>query len=483
MPGNIDTSYILKREHPFYTSKKDTWRKCHDAYSGGGSYVQFALIRHISEILEEYNERLKRAYYFNYPRRIARIITQYVLSTRPERKGALPELVEDWSRTGLRTDEVMRQFSTMLNVYGVAWLAVDMPSFDGYKTKADEIAEKLRPYAIAISPLDVPDWCYGGNGELLWVITEEKTQDRSDPTVLPVDIRIRKLWTRQDVTVIAEYSTGKRTVQIIEHGLGIVPFVRMTESDGYGIDCNHWFEDVVRISDAILNNESEAQMNIIKQMFGLLVVSDSFAANTQQKSEVDSAGLSTTAIIARSAAIIESPEDKGISRYISPSGTDNATIRAENVQLIRQMFESIGLAVSKDTRMVESAEAKMWDFQNVEQLLCTRADMMEQAELWCWEFMHRWMPTIPVPTISYNRSFSMLDLKESIAALMELAGFNGESETYQQEVGRTAVCLLNRLRQMSQGKQEEISTQIDTMESAIAKATSIPSFGGDVDIS
>lgn len=463
----IETSYILKRTHPFYDMKRAAWERCRDAYGGGKSYIRTALVRHISEIKVEFSERLERAYYFNWPRKIASIITQYVMATRPQREGALPELVEDWSRTGLRVDEVMRQFSTMLNIYGCAWLCVDMPTFDGVKTKADEISERLRPYVIALSPLDVPDWCYGDDGRLLWVITDERRQDRSDPTAQPVGIHIRRLWTRQSVYVIAEYSTGERTVNEILHGLGEVPFVRAVEADGFGIGASHWFEDVVRISDAILNNESEAQMNVIKQMFGLLVVSESFAANAGHAVARDEDGnekeVPMSAVIARSAAIIESPEDKGTSRYISPGGVENAVIRADNEALKRLMFESVGLSVSKDTRMVESAEAKQWDFQNVEQLMRTRADLMEQSEMEAWRLLNLWQNTIPVPSIQYNRSFAILDLKESVATLMELSSFNAESETYQREIGKTAVNLLNRLRQVPQDKQDDIASELDSM--------------------
>lgn len=463
----IDTSYILKRTHPFYDMKKPAWERCRNAYGGGGAYIKTALVRHISEIKEEFLERLDRAYYFNWPRKIASIITQYVMATRPQRTGAMPEMVEDWSRTGLRVDEVMRQFSTMLNIYGCAWLCVDMPTFDGVKTKADEIKERLRPYVIALSPMDVPDWCYGDDGRLLWVITDERRQDRTDPTIQPVDIHIRRLWTRQSVIVIAEYSSGQKTVTEIVHGLGEVPFVRAVEADGFGIGASHWFEDVVRISDAILNNESEAQMNVIKQMFGLLVVSESFAANAGHAVARDAEGnereVPMSAVIARSAAIIESPEDKGTSRYISPGGAENSVIRADNEALKRLLFESIGLSVTKDTKMVESAEAKQWDFQNVEQLMRTRADLMEQSEMEAWRLLNLWQGTIPIPEIQYNRSFAILDLKESVATLMELSSFNAESETYQREIGKTAVNLLNRLRQVPQDKQDDIASELDSM--------------------
>lgn len=468
----MDYFRLFTRENPFYTAHKHGWQKSYLAYSGGKNYVSNALIQHLSEIPDEYEERVQRAYYFNYPRKIARIITQYVLATRPERENADAELVEDWNRSGLRVDEVMRQFSTYLNVFGVAWLAVDMPNFEGVKTKADEIAEKLRPYCVALSPLSVTDWHYGADGQLEWVLVKECEWDNSDPFSDPVQVDVRKLWTRDTVTIIKKRTDGRDEQQIVEHGLGVVPFIRKEEVDGYGIDANHWFEDVVSISDAILNNESEAQMNTVKQMFGLLVVSESFANSARtaiEQTDPDEPAPSVSSIISRSAAIIESVEDKGISRYISPSGAENATIRSENQALIRMMFECVGLSVSKDTRMVESAEAKLWDFQNIEQYMRTHADVLEQSEYQAWELMNRWNPAITIPTISYNRNFAVLDLQQSVATLIDLSGFNPENEEYQHEVSKTAVVLLNRLRQLSQEKQEEITDIIN--ETKVKSAT------------
>ena len=459
-----DYHYLFTRENGFYAKHKHTWLRNYAAYSGGREYISKALIEHLSEIPVEYQERIQRAYYFNYPRKIARLITQYVLAVRPERTDADPDLVEDWSRTGLRVDEVMRQACTMLNLYGCAWLSVDMPFFEGPKSKADELREKLRPYVTALSPLDVVDWCYANDGQLLWVLTREHDTDNIDPYKTPTAIETRKLWTRKDVTIVTQRSDAMPVEpKIVNHGLGVVPFIRMTEVDGFGIGANHWFDDVVSISDAILNNESEAQMNTVKQMFGLLVVGESFAngtLRTQQEEQDGEDSESVASVIARSAAVIESPEDKGVSRYISPSGAETALIRAENTALMRQMFECAMLSTSKDTRMVESAEAKLWDFQAIEQYMRTRADMLEQCEVHAWELMNMWLPTVPIPTVSYNRNFAVLELKDAVASLMELSAFNQDNEDYQRAINQTALALLNRLRQLSHEQAEKISDAI-----------------------
>lgn len=461
-----NTSILFSRENPFYTACKETWARNLAAYGGGAGYIKTALVRHISELVPEYQERLARAAYANYPRRVATLITQYVLSVRPQRTGADPEVVEDFNRNGERVDEVMRQFSTYLNVCGCAWLIADMPSFQGYKTKRDELMERLRPYCVTLSPLQVVDWAYASDGQLLWALVKERIYDNTDPLKKGTTIDVRKLWTRQDVFTCARRQDGTTTCTVQRHGLGAVPLVRQVEVDGYGMGENHWFEDVVRISDAILNAGSEAQMNVIKQMFGLLVIPDEFmdSVRVQQETAKDAgaagAGESLSCVIARSAAVFESESGKGTTRYISPAGVETQIIRSEIEALKKELFSVVGLAASKDTRMVESAEAKAWDFQNVEHFMATRADILEQCEMLAWDFLHRWSPKIPIPNVQYNRNFQILDLKESVASLLELSGFNTENEDYQREIGQTALVLLNRLRQLPQSAIEAISKKI-----------------------
>lgn len=489
MPDVQPLDYIFSRKHPFYEAQSAIWTRALSSYAGGVKYIQQALIKHVSEIDLEFIERKLRAYYFNYPRKIAKLITQYVLSQSPTREGSDSDLVADFDRSGLNTNEVMRQFSTMLNVFGVAWLCVDMPTFEGELSKEQELLQRIRPYCYALSPLSVVDWCYAADGKLSWVLTQGENVDNSDPMKQPVKETVRCLWTRNDMTVFARVGdAGAVAVKSqIEHGLGVVPFIRVEEVDGYGINANHWFEDVVRISDAILNNESEAQMNIVKQMFGLLVISEAFYRSGNKPSEASGeseASESLSHVIARSAAIYETEQEKGITRYVSPTGTETSTIRSENQNLRRELFDVIGLAIQKDSKAIETAEAKAWDHQNIEQFLATRADILEQSEKQAWELMAMWQPLIQVPDVVYNRNFAVLDLRDAIGALLEISSLSVDSPEFQREVNRTGITLLNRIRQIPQDRQDTINKEIDESDPGtlpIVSSNANPDNSGNVD--
>ena len=462
---NQDYEYLFRRRHALHRANRETWERSRAAYNGGEAYIRRALVRHVSEVEPEFAERLRRAYYFNYPRKLARLITQFILSIEPQRDGAEPELVEDFSRTGLRANEVMRQFSTLLNIYGGAALTVEMPYFEGEVDCERKQQERLRPAVRAWSPLEVADWAWGADGQLEWLLVEERTLADRGPFLPPVPALRRKLFTRNE-TLIFERPAGVGSVELRAracHNLGCVPGVLAFEPDGFGIDGDHYFEDVVRISDAILNNESEAQMNVVKQMFGLLVISDSFARGARPLSSGGNGreGEKFSHLLARSAAIWESPEEKGISRYISPSGTDSSAIRAENDALKRELFDVVGMALIQPSRAAQTAEAKAWDHHQIKQFLACRVDQLEQAELRCWELMHEYDRTVPVPSIAYNREFAVTDLKSSIESLIELRQLSGGSE-YHREIARTALFLLEKVRKIDPERREQIRREIES---------------------
>ena len=454
---------IFNRRHAEYSANEMRWRRSRDAYRGGREYIATALIRHISEIEAEFQERQARAYYFNYPRSIARRITQHVLGVDPVRRGARPELVEDWSRTGLRANEVMRQLSTMLNVYGRAWLLVESPAFSGSVSVAEAKRRNLRPYVSALSPLEVTDWASGEDGRLDWAIVAEETMEKSDPFRPARRFRRRRLYTRENWRLFGEGERGAVELGSGENVLGEVPLIEVVEPDGFGMRAGHWFEDVVRVSEAILNNESEAQMNVVKQMFGMLVVSDSFARGVQRAADSGRSGKNLAATVARSAAVIESVEEKGLSRFISPSGIASETIRQENRHLKQELYDVVGLAVQGVSREAQTAESKEWDFQNVGQFLAARADLLEQAELAAWRMLHAYDPAVTVPEVVYNRKFAVRDLERSISGLLKLSAVSS-GKCFQKAVRRAALELLDAVSGIPEGEKQQIQREIDAGE-------------------
>ena len=192
------------------------------------------------------------------------------------------------------------------------------------------------------------------------------------------------------------------------------------------------------------------QMNIIKQLFGLLVISENFARQGQNIPE-DGRGGGTpekfSRVLARSAAIWESSDERGTSRYISPGGVETEQIREENRMLKKEMFDVVGLAVQRDNLIAQTAESKAWDFQNVRQFLTSRVEILEQYELECWKLMNLWDGSVRIPDVIYNRDFAVTDLKSSVEALLGLRELSDDA-AYRKILARTGMAMLEKYRKL-----------------------------------
>ena len=80
-------NYLFSGRHPEYIANERAWRRSRDAYSGGAAYIDAALIRHVSEIPVEFEERRRRAY--------------YLLSMRSPSNPSAAMPYRNWSRIGV----------------------------------------------------------------------------------------------------------------------------------------------------------------------------------------------------------------------------------------------------------------------------------------------------------------------------------------------------------------------------------------------
>jgi len=471
-----DINYIFNRRNSFYKSRCSVWDKSRLAYQGGDEYISASLVQHCSELDSEFTERKSRAVYFNYPRRIARIIANYVLSDAPIRTDADPVIVEDFTNNGIRADEFFRQLLTLLNVYGVAWCGVDMPAFSGEIDLETKQAKKIRPYAVCYSPLEVTDWSFDSNGKLDWIIIAETASQNIDPYSCPVSVVRRRLWTKKEWALFEQRDNADPV--LVESGLnsiGEVPFFQIVEIDGYGLSSGHWFDDVVKISDSILNHESEAQMNIIKQMFGILVLPERFMFEKKiNETETEAKG-KWQMEISRSVAITEMETEKGITRYISPEGTTTEAITNEINRLRSELHSVVGLAMARRGNSAETAESKAWDFQDVQMFLASRADMMEQAEAKTWNLINRWDKLLAVPKIAYNRQFAVYDLLDTVNAALQLSTVPAGKE-FERHIARIAVKLSEKIARLTPKQKELIEKEIESED--FASSTPIIEEGG-----
>ncbi len=124
------------------------------------------------------------------------------------------------------------------------------------------------------------------------------------------------------------------------------------------------------------------------------------------------------------------------------------------------MFDIVGMAVQRESPSSQTAESKAWDHQNVKQFLVSRVDILEQAEIKCWEFMNLWDTTIKVPEVVYNREFAVVNMKESIDTLLGLNSISVGNE-YRREISRAAVSVLEKIKKITPESRKTILAEIE----------------------
>lgn len=472
---NPKLDYLFTRRSKFYTANIAAWRRILDAYCGGGNYIRKALIQHVAENRLEFAERRRRAIYLNIPRKITDMVCEYIFSTEPDRTGAPEEIVNDFDRAGMTVDEVMRQAEIVNFLFGVAWILVDYPQVAGRVDLETKVRQRIRPYARVLMPHMVKDWAYGSDGNLLWVLIEEHFESKNDPFEPEKSGTRYRLWTREEWYLYERVEFETREVGHGSHQLGRVPVIRWMDANGYKFCSSHWFEDVVRISDAILNEISEAQMNTIKQLFGILVVSETFANcsgenlidPTPRPGETQEQALVRTArekesyrfTLSRTSSIFETAEEKGLTRYVAPTGTETAAIISFVQFLQNALNDVLRMALQSSSKSAQTAESKEWDNHNAQQFFAERAGLVESVERKIWELMHEWDRSVPIPKISYSREFSITDISTMVSCLMDLSSFD-VSDEFSREVCDKALVLLDKLDRIPQDRYDLIKKQI-----------------------
>lgn len=483
--ANAD-SIIFTREHPYYARMKGLWQKATDAYNGGREYVAKTLMRHPSETKEEFNDRTQYSYNINLIKYATARFGDYIFSKPPRRNGVVEDIAKDFDRRGKSADSLMREVFDHYTIYGLSWVFVDMPVVQGdlvdLKTKT---TKKIRPYANAVAPMDVPDWDFDSTGELNWIIREEEIFEKEDPFRLPVRIRRRTLYTKTYWQtfdqVLDDGNAGVVDYNRIRVGtpqpneIGKVPVLAYTS-----VLFNQYFnrpaiDDILTIHDAVLRSESELLTNILKQTYGQLILPSSasaIASRVKMKIATNNPDIDLNSDevhniikqevnieLSRTKHISEDAEERGTARYIQPAGANIDNIINTDDRLIRLMIQLYGFLVGSATTQRESAESKSVDNISLAAQLSSIALQLEELENKIWKFFSAYDSTITCPEIEYNKDYDIHELKATISALVELFNVDGGTK-YQEEVKRTAVHVLDRLHRIPDTRYEAIENEI-----------------------
>lgn len=419
----IDNIYdaIFKNRHPVLKDKLDCWELIYNSYLGGTSYANGKyLIKYPKESPGSFNQRKKRAVYFNQVSPIVDMLSGLLFLNHPTR--TIPKEIkylEDRFSGKKRINEFMRVFAAHTLMFTCAVLVdspADLPSKNIF-TKMDRFRNKINPYAVSYLPFKIVDFdTNNDDGELNWIILDDSYYEHSDPFSKGKYVVVHTLWTRESHQKFSKEERGPIVPgKKILHPVGEVPVKLVSwRDDNNDFVAESIFEDIAMITKLIYNNMSYMDEMLASGTFKMLI----YPSKTGElPPEVREGGIGPLSAMGYNGNFSTQPA------FIGARLEDiDAFIKAIGFYMA-EVLKKIGLSTDETKEFVKSGVAKKIDFQKMRALLQSGAQAMEETEIWIFSIAAKWQKK-PLKLDAYNSvytsGFSDEDLVTEVSLLSEL---------------------------------------------------------------
>ncbi|MBI4774223.1 MAG: DUF4055 domain-containing protein [Deltaproteobacteria bacterium] len=418
MPESIK----LDRKHPTYLAQFAEWQKARDCYEGADCIEGRAdyLPKHERETQANYINRLKRAAYTNFCLPIIENFTGQIWRNSPVRE--LPErmssLVEDVDRQGAPADAFFKSVTQDAQVEGIRFVLVDYPDTRNVRDRQQEQLLRIRPYFVEIDSRRVLDWAFAqrpdGSRQLAWVVIEEEIELEGVPFIE------RKAETRYRVWYLDRWQVWRHDpktdkAEMLDEGrnsIGEVPLVPFY-SDFKGPFCGRSaLHGVLSLCLAHYRKWSDRDNSEFWAGMPTWVFK-----NWPEDSEV---------VIGSGNGIVTPNRDSDV-EIIEHSGTAIESMRKTEMDIISAIFDIAMRQVRRTTRLVESAESKRIDRDNISSVLQERARRFQAAETRCWQLAAKWLGQDPgAIRIQYNQEMEPEGASDGLFSQLNTARQNGD---------------------------------------------------------
>lgn len=400
------------------------WAFLAESYRGGPVWFNDGnLPKYPSEHPEKYACRKASASRDNYTREVVDSHTGYLFQTKPAREGQ-PKLTAFWSaakRSAGDMDDLMAEAATLSARDGRVAIVIDKPQ--GVALSAAD--EKL-PYAYPVTVLDLLDWAYGVDGELLWILTCERVRDDQDPMSpdggkVTEQYRLRtrdgwSLWRKGENGQPAAVDEG--TWRADGSSFGRVPVVIVDHQDSD----DEWappglVDEIARIDRKIAQEESSVHEVVTWQGAPTLT----FPGDSKTPITLGVAGV-----------ICYSKESPNPPSFLVPDPGFLSALQERIEQMKDRIRELANLPTAK-TGANQSGESKRWDSLVLQARLCAKAANLQAAELAIAQIVDLFMGGDGQPEVSiqYPSRFDVTTLTDDVTAAISLNELPGAaSPTY-----------------------------------------------------
>lgn len=421
----------MTKVHPLYAEHQDEWAEYRLCYEGGRPYLDRYIIKHRKEPADYFAERLARSVHINHTRAVvdtyaAHLYRESIARTPADEPAArvLQQLWDDMDLLGNEANEFYEQAAQLVQRGGRVAIVVDRTNGNAL-TRADELAQGIRPYTYLVDTENIVDWDVDARGIVQWVKLREPADQRREWNEDHPGIAWQyRVWTPTEWVLIVEDTqesddgkTKKTVERIVDRGphpCGEVPvvFVFWGRRPGGELIAPAAVRDIAPLNRRLTNLQSLIDEQIAAHVFNIMAVPES---TWEQLGKVDFSAFGA----------VPYPDDVSQPpHYIGPDVSKIEFIRSEieKAEAAIRLLSGLG-RVNEDTKHVQTGIALSYLTMDKDALLAKFASRMSAAEAYVDWLALKWMGLDPdgKATRQYPTSFDPGDLESELSAALRFA--------------------------------------------------------------
>lgn len=452
----------ITNKHKLYKANVYRWQYYYNSYYGGKDYQSGQYLRKYLQEEHggqaEYAKRLLTTPLDNHCRNVVDTYSSFIWRKTPNRmfgslseNQALKEFLNDADLEGRSFDSVMRDATTLANIYGHVLLVLDKPVSEA-NTLAEELAEGIRPYLSIVTPENIVDWQWERQRNGRYELTMLKIKEYEDDEKC-----VYRVWNKDVVTVYEVDKDDEETYIMIEqyaNAMAMIPatFLYAQRSHERGIGISQ-IADVSDVQKSIYNELSELEQVIRLGNHPTLVMTEGVDA---------SAGAGAVIVI----------EDQDVDPSLKPY------LLQPNSSSIGSILQAIEMKVSMIDRMAHLSSLRSTttgtasgvslkierELLNVK--LAQMADNLENTEEHIWKLFSSFYGIEFDGVVDYADDFDMRDAYTELDFLLKASVAPVSSAAYKTEIAK----------QLARTVVED-DTAIDIIIKQIEDGSQAPEFG------
>lgn len=445
-----DYQNLIDREHPSYKDKLEDYELFYQSFKGGSSFIiEDNLFQHTLEGDSSYTNRLKRGYYINFVKKIVDAFTNFIYMEgvkRPENPKLTPFLENVDGKEG-DMDSFIKKTSSLSSVFGHCNVLIDSPiigSSIGKVSLAEVKRNNLLPYAINITPLEMPDWSLNKFGGYAWCLLKKEVYRDSNPLVDRRTVQEYTIVTSNGQVIFSEEEGIINSSKMVPEN--VVPMIICnhgeSDVDGFG---ESLITDVAYINRTIFNWCSIIDEMVEKQAFSQLVCPDDGSLEELQQTMLDAKIVTPDEdIILKkigTSQIFTYPSNSGHPpQFISPDVRSLQTIWKMITEHINMIYLLTSLAGTREDMYSNSSKARQFIFSLVGNVLSAKASSLEKTENAMYRLYAKYMKFElgENDVVQYPKEFNVMTFAEYVEDMFSVIKKN-VSKTFNEKLKNKVV--------------------------------------------